>query len=124
VIITADEALTIPRTVPSGQSVLEQAQEFLRGFLGAGPRAALAVQAAAATVGIRGISLQRAKKALGAQSSKSAMDGGWQWMLPEDTKMINRGEDDQDDPMSTFDADDHLRSANLAETTSSRGDHQ
>ncbi|KFG71072.1 hypothetical protein JH26_00320 [Microvirga sp. BSC39] len=124
VIITADEALTNPRTNPSGQSALEQAKEFLREFLSAGPRAALAVQAAAATVGIRGISLQRAKKALGIQSSKSAMDGGWQWMLPADTKMINCSEDDQHNPMSTFDADDHLRSAALVETTSSRGDHQ
>lgn len=89
VIITADEALTIPRTSPSSQSALEQAKEFLGEFLSAGPRAASAVQAAAATVGIRGISLQRAKKALGIQYSKSAMDGGWQWMPPADTKMIN-----------------------------------
>ncbi|MFC1458065.1 AAA family ATPase [Microvirga arabica] len=123
VMVTADEALTMPRTAPGGQSILEQAKEFLCEFLAAGPVAARAVHAAATAAAIKEISLQRAKKALGVQSSKSAMDGGWQWMLPAETKMINSSEDDQHAPMSTFGADDHLRSANLAETMPSRGDH-
>ncbi|WP_134495308.1 hypothetical protein [Microvirga pakistanensis] len=60
--------------------------------------------------------MQRAKKALGIQSSKSAMDGGWQWMLPSDPKMIKRSEGDQGDPMITFETDDHVRSAGPDET--------
>lgn len=123
VIITADEALIAPRGESGSRSSLDNAKEFLGAFLGAEPRAALADKAAATAAAISGISLQRAKKALGIQSSKSAMDGGWQWMLPLDPKMINCREDDQVDPMSTFGADEHLRSADPDKTIPSRGDH-
>ncbi len=112
VTITADEALAAPRGNSGSPSSLDQAKEFLRELLAAGPVTALAVKAAAAAEAISGISLQRAKKALGVQSSKSAMDGGWQWTLPSNTKMINRGEDDQCDQMITFDVGDHLRLTN------------
>jgi hypothetical protein len=124
VIITADEALTVPRTSPNNQSALAQAEAFLREFLATGPKAALAVHAAAAAAAISGISLQRAKKDLYIQSAKTGMEGGWQWMLPADTKMINRTEDDHCDPMIIFNADDQLHAANPDETIANRGDHQ
>lgn len=49
-----------------------------------GEKPAKEVTEAAEAEGISQVTLQRAKKALGIQTWKSGMHGGWMWKLPED----------------------------------------
>jgi hypothetical protein len=62
----------------------EEATEFLRGELAAGPQPALQVMKAAAALGISLITLKRAKKDLGIVSRREGFgkDGRWLWVLP------------------------------------------
>jgi putative DNA primase/helicase len=61
----------------------DEATEFLRVELAAGPRPAKAVKAAARDAGISEITLKRAKRELGVRSQKADFGKGWKWALPD-----------------------------------------
>jgi hypothetical protein len=62
----------------------DEAVEFLRAELEAGPRPAGEIKGAANKAGIGPWPLKRAKRELRVESSKRGMDGGWWWELPEE----------------------------------------
>jgi putative DNA primase/helicase len=63
---------------------MEEAKDFLFALLAAGPVSANEANRKAAEAGIAVRTLTRARKAIAVGSRKSAMDGGWEWHLPED----------------------------------------
>lgn len=64
-------------------NAINEAEVFLRDILSDGPVASTQVKSDAASAGIAWASVRRAKTGLGVVASKLAMDGGWQWKLPE-----------------------------------------
>lgn len=66
----------------SGESVADQAQDWLEQLLASGPVLATDVRAAANARGYSWRSLERAKATLGVRSRKDGADGAWRWSLP------------------------------------------
>lgn len=62
----------------------DEASEWLQDVLAEGPLNAADVKVLAQRNGLAWRTVCRAKKALGVQSKKGAMRGGWTWQLPED----------------------------------------
>ena len=79
--ITASEALQAADDPARGGSK-RAAEQFLEGYLEAGPMLVEKVQAAAKANGISERTLDRAKKTLRVVSEKAAFGGGWTWRLP------------------------------------------
>ncbi len=80
----ARSLLAVADDPASGRSgALAVAKDFLRDLLAVGPVPAIDGKQAAADAGVAGRTLVRAKEALGVSSRKSAMNGGWEWYLPE-----------------------------------------
>lgn len=77
---SANDALK--ETHSEGDSKLEEARQFLQGFLGAGPKTALEAEKSAAEKGISRRTLHRAKASLPVRSEKDGTQG-WVWWLPE-----------------------------------------
>jgi hypothetical protein len=84
-----------------GGSAADEAADFLRDALAAGPRNAETLLKEAKAAGIAEKTLRRAKGALKVESRKVDFEGGWSWLLP---KMAT----DLKAPLATF-ADGHLR---------------
>src|SRR5215204_1477332 len=87
---------------PHERSELEDAKEFLRDELGAGPMWAKQVHKDADDAGIAKATLRRAKAQLKVRSEKIGVEG-WMWKLPEKTTLPHEddlgpdlGEDDHD----------------------------
>ena len=92
---------------PEERSAKEEAEQFLRDLLAAGPVDARKVLTMARNVGIAEKTLRRAKGSLEVESKKRGMDGGFDWLLPP--KMAKNPEDAQKKVMATFDKRGHLR---------------
>lgn len=74
----------LPRDDDPTPTERDEAREFLRAELADGARPATEIQAEASRNGIAKRTLERAKKALGAESVKEhSRDGAWCWRLPE-----------------------------------------
>ncbi len=86
---------------------LATAKEFLETELAAGPVSAKIIKTAAEQAGISAATIRRAKDALGIKPGKDGMKGGWHWALP--SKMLKIAEDVQQNEMSTFGENEHLR---------------
>lgn len=84
--VSADEALApAEQERQRGPDPQErnEAADWLREALKAGPRAAAELRAEAKADGITEGTLKRAKERLGVKSGKGGMDGGWTWRLPQ-----------------------------------------
>ena len=75
------------------QSAVDEAEEFLRTELAAGPKLAKAVHAAAHDLGISHITLKRAKKALGIEAAKDGYQGPWKWYPKPERQRGSTGHD-------------------------------
>ena len=78
--------LLAPTADEEERSALDEATEFLRAELAAGPRPAKAMKREAKDAGIKTETLKRAKKRLGVKSEREggvAAQGAWVWRLPE-----------------------------------------
>ena len=80
---------------PDERAPRDEARDFLRAELYAGPRPVKDVERAARDAGIAPRTLQRARASLGVKSRKSGFHGGWEWELL--TKDANPGEEDSED---------------------------
>jgi hypothetical protein len=78
---SADALLAAPAD-PEERSALEEAKDFLKEALKDGPRGAKAVTEEAREAEISGMTLKRARQALGVTSKKQS-DGSWSWRFPE-----------------------------------------
>lgn len=78
--------LVRPPQSPEDRSALEEAVEFIRSELDDGPAPVGDLQKAATRAGISWVTIKRAKKAAGARSEKSALAGGWRWILVKGIK--------------------------------------
>jgi hypothetical protein len=88
VTITADEALAA--TTRKDGPALNEAKDFLRQELAAGPRAQKEIEEDAKGAGITMGTVRRAQKALGIKPRKNGLAGGWSWQLPEETSPRDR----------------------------------
>ncbi len=79
---TADSLLAAPAN-PKRRSAREEAMEFLRDTLAAGPVRSEEVEKAARAGKISESTLKRAKKDLGVVAKKEGGNGPWSWWLPE-----------------------------------------
>ena len=80
--MTADEAMAAEAD-SDARSELEEAIEFLREELACGSVAVQTIETRAKAASIAFGTLKRAKKRLGVISTKTGMDGGWEWSLPK-----------------------------------------
>lgn len=82
--LKADGVLAALSGRQCGGGVLEEATEWLRDVLSAGPQSAGDVRERAERDGIKGRTLDRAKAALGVVATREgfANDGRWVWVLP------------------------------------------
>jgi putative DNA primase/helicase len=97
-------AETAPEADPDVRSQTEEAVDFLRHQLAAGPVAAGVAMREARKVGLTDKVVRRACDRLGIQRRKSGMRGGWEWALPGNRpKMPWRAEDVEDAPSSEAD---------------------
>jgi hypothetical protein len=80
------DALLGPRLTDSDRTAHNEAADFLREMLDAGPRAAGEVKTAARAAGIAERTLDRAKTAMAVRAVKEGFgaDGRWLWALPND----------------------------------------
>lgn len=85
VVITADEALAIPKP-DEERTATDDAVDFLQNFLPGRSVKVSEVQKEAREAGITEKSLRRAREKLGIKPKKSDFTGGWEWMLPEDAQ--------------------------------------
>jgi putative DNA primase/helicase len=82
VTISADKALAALQGGESAKSAKDEARDFLEDLLATGPMAATEVQKAASDAGISSKSLRSAREAMGINTDKTGMKGGWMWSLP------------------------------------------
>ncbi len=84
VTITADEALADAARAPAEPKAIDEAAEWLRDSLAAGPMTADEVHAGARNEGIAKRTLNRAKSELGVKSTREGFGNGsrWVWSLP------------------------------------------
>jgi putative DNA primase/helicase len=86
---------------------LADAKNFLTDLLADGPMGTKALKADADGAGYSWATIRRALKAIGAESHKDGMKGGWQWSISRSCSR-NR-EDAQQKEVSTFGKFEHLR---------------
>jgi hypothetical protein len=99
VTMTADEA--IQAEAPSkGASAVDEAADWLREVLSAGPVGADEVISMAKQEQISERTLRRARELLGIKPAKDGMEGGWIWSLPP--KVAKPAEDGQQNNLATF----------------------
>ena len=82
VILTADELLAMEVGGRKRQSALAEAVDWLKSFLGSGPKLANEVHASATEAGIKRRTLERAKKELKINNGPDGFGGAWVWRLP------------------------------------------
>jgi putative DNA primase/helicase len=107
VLITADEAIQAADCGPKRTSAIDKAKLWLQVVLADGPMDVGEVLQKAKAEGITEKTVRRAKKALGVEAVKLAMDGGWSWSLPP--KVAKSAEDVQFSEVTTFEEVGHLR---------------
>jgi putative DNA primase/helicase len=88
------------------ETSLDEARDFLRELLPAGPVASNEVKSAAEANGLSWASVRRAKKALGIKAQKESLRDGWSWSLP---KGLNISEEAQPFEVSPFGCFEPLR---------------
>lgn len=102
---TADDLLAA-QGPHDDKPALDEAREFLREILSAGPVSAKEIQRLAREAGVTDRTLQRAKKVLGVQAKKGTFRGGWAWELAEDgqdpPKMAIQNDGDLGSGLATF----------------------
>ena len=81
--VPPDEALGIGGGTDRSAPAREEAEEFLKSILAKGPLPQRRTQSEAKQAGISWAAVRRAKSSLGVKASKSALDGGWVWKLPQ-----------------------------------------
>ena len=96
------------------QTAIGDANAFLRDLLKDGPVAVKNVQQQAKDAGLSFATVKRAKHGLMVKSYKPDMTSGWAWQLPGNTTPSDRRcssnpEDAQQNCVSTFGNDEHLR---------------
>lgn len=89
VTITADEALAVLREDDGERSQADEATDWLRDALAAGPERAKDVQRRAHADGIGDKALRRARERLGVRSEQLGFHGGWVLALPGHTDAQN-----------------------------------
>ena len=82
--VSADEALGKPKGRPP--SMVDDAVEWLEGFLAGGPQASKAVKEAAAKACFSKYALERAKALLGIVPQRDGFQGDYVWNLPATRK--------------------------------------
>ena len=81
--ITADEALAIPQ-FNEERTATDDAVNFLKNLLSAGPVSAVEADKQARQLGIGNKPLRSARGKLGIKPIKTGFSGGWVWALPQD----------------------------------------
>ncbi len=107
VLISADEAIQAADCGPKRTSAIDKAKLWLQVVLADGPMDATEVLQKAKAEGITEKTVRRAKKAIGVEAVKLAMDGGWSWSLPP--KVAKSAEDVQFSEVAIFEEVGHLR---------------
>lgn len=79
----ANRLLEAPAT-DEERTAVDDAKDFLQAVLADGPKPSGEVYSEANGAGISKRTLERAKNALGVESSKQGLGGGWAWKFPED----------------------------------------
>jgi len=120
--VSADEIIDANRGGRSSSAV-DDASEWLRSSLAAGPAPSSDLFGRAAAAGISEKTLRRASRVLGVAKKKSGMKDGWTWSLPP--KMANSAEDGQALGEGTFEDSGHLRAdeGTLGGTESAKRTH-
>ncbi len=121
---TARELLAQAEAVedPEDRSATDEAADWLRELLSAGPMKASEVQREARQAGITEKALRRARERLGIKPGKRGFAGGWWWTLPGREDAPTGPEDAQDahhSGVGIFDGEGHLR----AEPSGHGGQH-
>ena len=82
--MTANDALAADVAGDSNRSAIEEAEEFLRDLLSAGPISAKDVKAEANSAGLTWATVRRAKDRMGIKPRREGFsgDGVWVWELP------------------------------------------
>ena len=86
---------------------LNDAKEFLSGLLANGPLPTKIIKGDADGAGYSWATIRRAKKALGLETSKAGMKGGWEWAIAR--RCSTNPEDAQQKEVSTFRKIEHLQ---------------
>jgi putative DNA primase/helicase len=86
---------------------LNDAKEFLSGLLANGPLPSKIIKGDADGAGYSWATIRRAKKALGIETSKAGMKGGWEWAIAR--RCSTNPEDAQQKEVSTFREIEHLQ---------------
>jgi len=89
---TADQALAASSTGTTAQA-LDEADDFLRDELAAGPRAVREIKASALGAGIAWRTVRRAQQKLGIKPHKAGLKEGWKWTLPKEGGPQNEDEE-------------------------------
>jgi hypothetical protein len=80
--VAADEVLNTRRGRSGSATRLDDAEAFLKTTLANGPLPVRRIESEAKEAGLTMATVRRAKDALGAKTSKTALDKGWVWELP------------------------------------------
>lgn len=83
----ADTLLAVPSSPEEG-TALEEAKDFLKDLLAAGPVKAIVASEGAKSAGIAPATLRRAKKALGVRVEKQSFEEGWVWVLSHEDAQV------------------------------------
>jgi hypothetical protein len=86
-------------------SALQEAQNFLRNLLFGGPTPSKEIQKEAKEAGISGITLRRARVALGIVSYCPAIGQAWMWRLPDESMLGTHGMRTNNDEEATGDGE-------------------
>lgn len=79
--LSADDALAGDRDEGGGRTERDDAADWLRDYLGDGPKLARDVLAESKAAGFAKRTIDRAKRAAGVRTRKEAFGGGWVWEL-------------------------------------------
>lgn len=90
----------------SDSGALSDAKDFLASVLADGPVPVTTIRRDAENAGHSWATIRRARAALGISSSKTGMQGGWEWALPGRCSTGHEGA--QQESMSTFATSEHL----------------
>lgn len=85
---TADQLVNVGSESNEERSARDEAEEFLRLMLAAGPALATEATRQAKQAGISEITLRRARTRLGVKSVRRSFSGKWEWELPEVPKVL------------------------------------
>jgi hypothetical protein len=87
VTVTAEEVLAPHSGSSTGPAPRRtEAEDFLRLVLAVGPLPTRRIKSEAKEAGLSWPSIRRAKESLGILASKTALDGGWVWTMPEESQ--------------------------------------